>query len=374
MLASKAGNYGNIYLVGHDWGGYLAWMAAHSMPDGVLAGLVTINAPHPLLLFKKYALKPPDSAYFKYLLGDLSDWYFGVKDFAFYTKYMQNQTWWNQEWAQEYMLQWRKTGTSALSCFFRDNFKVSNGVLVPVEADEIKKIDPNMPILMLSGELDLFTSPMMYVNSIGLLTRKRGKILMHRSVQSMGNADILHNESSVDEVVSTFNSFARGIQRIRFSCWSVQHTPPHITGYEKQEIINDVSLQACIFGALMMTLLGVSTEFYIGPLLCKSKPLWLFSQLAMVPVVYGTLLSGSWGWMPFYAVAVFKFGFPELTTAVIVGWIGTTVDGTKVNKPARIMLFMDGVTTTPATTTNATSQQQPTHHSPKQTNKQTANN
>lgn len=39
---------GSFTLVGHDWGGAIAWMAALGRPDRV-ARLVIVNAPHPLL-------------------------------------------------------------------------------------------------------------------------------------------------------------------------------------------------------------------------------------------------------------------------------------------------------------------------------------
>ena len=47
-------------LVGHDWGGAIAWMAALQHPNRI-ARLIIVNAPHPFV-FQKHAVRRPGAA------------------------------------------------------------------------------------------------------------------------------------------------------------------------------------------------------------------------------------------------------------------------------------------------------------------------
>jgi pimeloyl-ACP methyl ester carboxylesterase len=46
-----------VLLVGHDWGGAVAWLVAHTYPER-LAGLIIINAPHPDVFARELAENP----------------------------------------------------------------------------------------------------------------------------------------------------------------------------------------------------------------------------------------------------------------------------------------------------------------------------
>ena len=50
---SEALNLGKFTLVGHDWGGIIAWMFAEKYPE-LLKSLIILNAPHPKVIEKKY--------------------------------------------------------------------------------------------------------------------------------------------------------------------------------------------------------------------------------------------------------------------------------------------------------------------------------
>ena len=50
---AEALNLGKFTLVGHDWGGIIAWMFAEKYPE-LLKRLIILNAPHPKVIEKKY--------------------------------------------------------------------------------------------------------------------------------------------------------------------------------------------------------------------------------------------------------------------------------------------------------------------------------
>jgi pimeloyl-ACP methyl ester carboxylesterase len=83
-LIDDAGG-GPVTLVGHDWGGIVAWWTAARHPDR-LARLVILNAPHPTA-FRRFALRHPGQvARSAYALGfqvpRLPEWALGRRDFA----------------------------------------------------------------------------------------------------------------------------------------------------------------------------------------------------------------------------------------------------------------------------------------------------
>jgi pimeloyl-ACP methyl ester carboxylesterase len=57
-------------VVGHDWGGAIAWMAAHRRPD-VLERLAVLNAPHPAAVAREVLRNPRQLARSAYVLAFL---------------------------------------------------------------------------------------------------------------------------------------------------------------------------------------------------------------------------------------------------------------------------------------------------------------
>lgn len=55
-----------ILLVGHDWGGVIAWLVAHHYPE-LIKGLVIINAPHPDIFKRELANNPDQQAASSYI-------------------------------------------------------------------------------------------------------------------------------------------------------------------------------------------------------------------------------------------------------------------------------------------------------------------
>jgi pimeloyl-ACP methyl ester carboxylesterase len=67
-LIAMADHFGidRFTLVGHDWGGAIAWMAALNRPDRV-ARLIIVNAPHPLVFQKSLIDDPAQRAASQYI-------------------------------------------------------------------------------------------------------------------------------------------------------------------------------------------------------------------------------------------------------------------------------------------------------------------
>jgi len=139
------------------------------------------------------------------------------------------------------------------------------------------------------------------------------------------------------------NEFMQHSERVGLSLWSLQDIPVHMTGDEESHRKQPKVIMVVSFATFFMVLLGITLELYIGPLVVQSPAMWRFSQLVVAPVAFATLISGEWPFAILYACAVFKFGYPELTTALIVPLTREREGAPKMTKTARILLFCDGI-------------------------------
>ena len=72
-----------VLLVGHDWGGAVAWLVAHTYPER-LAGLIIINAPHPDVFARELAENPDQlsaAGYMNTFLNPLVEDLLAVNDY-----------------------------------------------------------------------------------------------------------------------------------------------------------------------------------------------------------------------------------------------------------------------------------------------------
>jgi pimeloyl-ACP methyl ester carboxylesterase len=167
-LANDSGQWGNVYLVGHDWGGTVAWQVAQILPKDAIAALVVINAPHPLIQFGAFRKIPTRDLPFKSFLSPLSDAYLPLKSFEpFAEMVFEDEAWFNTEWKHEYMRQWKQTGASNLRCYFKDNIESSARGTMPAEPDVLKEINPDTHILMMRGDHSPFNPNEAYEKTIG---------------------------------------------------------------------------------------------------------------------------------------------------------------------------------------------------------------
>ena len=73
-----------IWLVGHDWGGVVAWVVAHQYPE-LLKGLIIANGPHPDIFARELSENPAQqeaSSYIDFLNAPGSELILSANDFA----------------------------------------------------------------------------------------------------------------------------------------------------------------------------------------------------------------------------------------------------------------------------------------------------
>lgn len=96
-------------LVGHDWGGVVAWAFAASHPE-MLEKLVIINAPHPAVFARELANNPDQqkaSAYFNLFTSPVAEATLSQNDFALVQQSVLG-TWADDKDRKKYLEAWRR--------------------------------------------------------------------------------------------------------------------------------------------------------------------------------------------------------------------------------------------------------------------------
>jgi epoxide hydrolase 4 len=122
-LAEKLGAK-KFVLVGHDWGGVVAWAFAAAHPE-MLEKLVIINAPHPSVFARELAVNPDQqkaSAYFNLFTSPVAEATLSQNDFALVQQSVLG-TWVNDEDRKKYLEAWRRGLTGGLNYYRAANLK-----------------------------------------------------------------------------------------------------------------------------------------------------------------------------------------------------------------------------------------------------------
>jgi epoxide hydrolase 4 len=116
-LAEKLGAK-RFVLVGHDWGGVIAWAFAAAHPE-MIEKLVIINAPHPAVFARELANNPAQqkaSAYFNLFTSPAAEATLGQNDHAALQQFVLG-TWANDSDRQKYLEFWRSGLTGGLNYY-----------------------------------------------------------------------------------------------------------------------------------------------------------------------------------------------------------------------------------------------------------------
>ncbi|TRY66363.1 hypothetical protein DNTS_035183 [Danionella cerebrum] len=150
--------YNRCFLVGHDWGGTIAWLCAIHYPE-MVTKLIVLNSPHPCV-FTDYALHHPSqmlkaSCYFFFQLPHFPELMLSINDFKALKSLLTSRStgitckgrWLTSEELEAYLYALSQPGAlnGALN-YFRNVFSV-----LPLSQSEVKA-----PVLLLWGERDAF--------------------------------------------------------------------------------------------------------------------------------------------------------------------------------------------------------------------------
>jgi epoxide hydrolase 4 len=123
LLAEKLGAH-KFVLVGHDWGGVVAWAFAAAHAE-MLEKLVIINAPHPSVFARELANNPDQqkaSAYFNLFTSPVAEATLSQNDFALVHQSVLG-TWADDEDRKKYLEAWRRGLTGGLNYYRAANLK-----------------------------------------------------------------------------------------------------------------------------------------------------------------------------------------------------------------------------------------------------------
>ncbi len=108
----------NFVLVGHDWGGAVAWQVAYTHA-ALIEKLVILNAPHPAVLATLLAGNPAQqqaSQYFNLFISPVAEATLSANDFALLQQSVL-QSWATAEDKHKYLECWRRGLTGALNYY-----------------------------------------------------------------------------------------------------------------------------------------------------------------------------------------------------------------------------------------------------------------
>ncbi len=186
-----------VLLVGHDWGGAVAWVVGAQHPDK-LSGLIIANGPHPNVFSRELAENPDQqaaSSYVSLLLTEGSETAMGGNDFALLVGAME-EAGLSDEDLGKYKDAWgQPEALLSMVRWYRANLSADEGIDVDVTI-------PDLKTLVLWGMAD---SALLPGNLIGL-----DQYVTNLTIRTLPGVSHWINHNAHEDVATAIRAFAAG--------------------------------------------------------------------------------------------------------------------------------------------------------------------
>ncbi|CAD7958279.1 unnamed protein product [Amoebophrya sp. A120] len=339
LRSGSASSWDRIFLIGDSTpvGSGLAWAAAHKLnvfDEKHLVGLISLT-PHPELMLRPAmnTADPRQFPFYSLLSPIIGESAIGMKDFAALKSQMEDDfddgTFDDGTMMRaEYVKFWRNTGARSLTCYFRDNFEVKDGRMHAV-GDWFADLHPKHPhILLLNAEREISYRKEQWLGSFTMIPRELSRHLRMHTVSDASSKDLLFSDKHSEELAEEISAFAWSVRMTEYP-WllgvaKIVVVPPVLTGGLAYDTEKNIALGFALFAAAFSVFAGLYLERNLGSILIRTtnkEVYWRFGQVAMVPICLACMASASWLGLPLWFAALYKFGFPEVTTLLLAPWL-----------------------------------------------------
>eukprot|EP00392_Amoebophrya_sp_AT5.2_P013676 g13805.t1 len=196
--------------------------------------------------------------------------------------------------------------------------------------DWVSALRPKHPhVLLIRAETaNLQWSTQQWLGSFSLLRSAPALYRRLHTVPDASSEELFFSDRYASDVAEEVHTFAWSVRMMEnpflISVWKLATIPPALTGGPYLPSPDkDFAVAFAMVAAIVSVLGGLFLEREVGKVLVlleNRETYWRFGQVAMVPICLACMVSASWLGLPFFFSALFKFGFPEVTSLLASPW------------------------------------------------------